>query len=122
MLMPNQETINQDYGAIKRKIDAEYASCRSDWETFWSESTIDVRLEAGDAALNNQLNQSQIWSGREQWCFNRVRPLLNLVSGYQRRNRKTTIVVPLENGDQQTADQFTKIMMLQPLDEKRLNA
>jgi hypothetical protein len=114
MLIPTQSpnlVYDQDFSAIKKKIDADYASCRSDWERFWSESTIDVRLEAGDAALNNQLNQSQIWSGREQWCFNRVRPLLNLVSGYQRRNRKTTIVVPQENADQHTADQWTKLFM-----------
>jgi len=110
-MLINNGDITTDYGAIKKKIDADYAACRSDWEKFWSESTIDVRLETGDATLNNQLNNSQIWGGRDQWSFNRVRPLLNLVSGYQRRNRKTTIVVPLENGDQHTADQFTKIMM-----------
>lgn len=110
MLINNGE-VTSDYGAIKKKIDADYAACRSDWEKFWSESTIDVRLETGEATLNNQLNNSQIWGGRDQWSFNRVRPLLNLVSGYQRRNRKTTIVVPVENGDQHTADQFTKIIM-----------
>jgi len=34
-----------------------------------------------------------------------------MVSGHQRRNRKSTICVPLENGDQETADQFTKILL-----------
>jgi hypothetical protein len=34
-----------------------------------------------------------------------------MVSGYQRRNRKSTVVVPLENGDQQTADQWSKILL-----------
>ena len=34
-----------------------------------------------------------------------------MVSGYQRRNRKSTIVVPIENSDQITADQFSQIIM-----------
>ena len=34
-----------------------------------------------------------------------------MVSGHQRRNRKSTVVTPIENGDSETADQFTKIMM-----------
>jgi hypothetical protein len=34
-----------------------------------------------------------------------------MISGYQRRNRKSTIVTPIENGDAETADQFTKVMM-----------
>jgi len=34
-----------------------------------------------------------------------------MVSGYQRRNRKSTVVVPLENGDDKTADQWTKILL-----------
>jgi hypothetical protein len=37
--------------------------------------------------------------------------MCNMVSGYQRRNRKSTIVIPLENADQETADQWTKILM-----------
>ena len=72
---------------------------------------IDVRLETGDSQLGNQLSPFNTTSGRDQWVFNRVRPLLNMVSGWQRRNRKSTIIVPVENGDQKTADQFTKIMM-----------
>jgi hypothetical protein len=34
-----------------------------------------------------------------------------MISGYQRRNRKSTIVTPIENGDAETADQFTKVIM-----------
>lgn len=34
-----------------------------------------------------------------------------MISGHQRRNRKSTIVIPVENGDAETADQFTKILL-----------
>ena len=33
-----------------------------------------------------------------------------MIEGHQRRNRKSTIVTPVENADNDTADQFTKIM------------
>jgi len=116
MLTPTQQLdekvlASNDYSAIKRKIDRDYTVCRADWQTFWTESMIDVRLEAGDTSLMGELNSDFIFNGRQQWFFNRVRPLLNMVSGHQRRSRKSTIVVPLENGDQQTADQFSKILL-----------
>ena len=37
--------------------------------------------------------------------------IVNMISGYQRRNRKSTIVIPVENANQETADQYTKILM-----------
>lgn len=111
MLINKEELTNVDYSLIKRKIDNDYKRGKSDWATFWSESSIDVRLEAGDVSLIQNNNGMIGTSARTMWSFNRVRPLLNLVSGHQRRSRKSTIVVPLDNGDQITADQFTKIIM-----------
>lgn len=111
MLMRPPEYLNADYGAIKRKIDSDYSANQSIWQVFWTEATIDTRLEAGDTALMADLMQQLPNNNRGSWYFNKVRPLCNMVSGYQRRNRKSTIVVPLENGDQQTADQWTKILL-----------
>lgn len=113
MLIRPPEYINETegYGAIKKKINIDYQSNQSIWQIFWTEATLDTRLEAGDTALMADLNQQLPNNNRGSWYFNRVRPLCNMVSGYQRQNRKSSIVVPLENGDQQTADQWTKILM-----------
>jgi hypothetical protein len=48
---------------------------------------------------------------KRQFNFNRIRRVVNMISGHQRRNRKSIIAVPVENGDDQTADQFTKVLM-----------
>lgn len=109
--MRQPETLNDSYGAIKKKIDSDYTANQAIWQIYWTEATIDTRLEAGDTSLMAELNQSLPNNNRGSWYFNRVRPLCNMVSGYQRRNRKSTIVVPLENGDQQTADQWSKILL-----------
>lgn len=105
------EYIESEYGPIKKKMDADYTANQSLWQVFWTEATIDTRLEAGDTALMADINGSMPNNNRGQWYFNRVRPLCNMVSGYQRRNRKSAIVVPLENADQHTADQWTKILL-----------
>jgi len=111
MLMRQPESLNDSYNAIKKKIDSDYTANQAIWQIYWTEATIDTRLEAGDTSLMAELNQSLPNNNRGSWYFNRVRPLCNMVSGYQRRNRKSSIVVPLENGDQETADQWSKILL-----------
>lgn len=111
MLMRQAEYLNDSYGAIKKKIDADYTANQAIWQVYWTEATIDTRLEAGDTALMGELNSSLSNNNRGSFYFNRVRPLCNMVSGYQRRNRKSSIAVPLENGDQKTADQWSKILL-----------
>ncbi len=111
MLMRPPEYLHDAYGAIKKKIDADYSANQAIWQVYWTEATIDTRLEAGDTSLMAEINTQLPNNNRGAWYFNRVRPLCNMVSGYQRRNRKSTIVVPLENGDQKTADQWTKILL-----------
>lgn len=112
MLIRPQESLPQsDYSAIKNKIDAIYNANQSIWQVFWTEGTLDTRLEAGDTSLMAEINTNLTRSGSGSYYFNRVRPLCNMVSGRQRDSRKSTIVVPLENGDQETADQWTKIIL-----------
>lgn len=111
MLMRQPQSINDGYEAIHKKINADYSANQAIWQVYWTEASIDTRLEAGDTSLMAELNTSLPNNNRGAWYFNRVRPLCNMVSGYQRRNRKSSIVIPLENADQQTADQLTKVML-----------
>ncbi len=111
MLIRPPDHISRDYGAIEKRMMADYNANQSLWQIFWTEGTLDTRLEAGDTSLMADINGSMPNNNRGQWYFNRVRPLCNMVSGYQRRNRRSTIIVPLENGDDETADQWTKILL-----------
>ena len=112
MLMRTPEYLGDgEFSAIKRKIDSDYTANQAIWQTYWTEATLDTRLEAGDTSLMADLNNQLPNNNRGSWYFNRVRPLCNMVSGYQRRNRKSTIAVPLENADNETSDQWTKILL-----------
>lgn len=96
---------------ILGQMEAFYSEAISINQAFWSEADTDTRFEAGDQTLWNDLYGNVPMNHRRQFNFNRIRRVKNMIGGHQRRNRKSTVVVPVENGDEGTADQFTKIMM-----------
>ncbi len=96
---------------VLSRMEAFYADGIAINMSFWQEADTDTRFECGDQTLWNDLYASLPANRRRQFNFNRIRRVVNMVSGYQRRNRKSTIVVPIENGDDATADQFTRVLM-----------
>lgn len=95
---------------IRDKMSDFYRQSISINQTFWSEADIDSRFEAGDQTVWSDVYGNMPGIRQKQFNFNRIRRVINMISGHQRRNRKSTIVVPVENGDQETADQYTKIL------------
>ncbi len=92
-------------------MESSYAESITINQSFWQEADTDTRFWAGDQTLWNDIYGNLPANRRRQFNFNRIRRIVNMVSGHQRRNRKSTIVTPVENGDSETADQFTKILM-----------
>ena len=78
---------------------------------YWQEANTDNRFKIGDQTLWAELYAGIPTARRHNFNFNRIRPIINMISGHQRKTRKSTIIVPVENGDAETADQFTKVMM-----------
>lgn len=80
-------------------------------QSFWGEADTDTRFWQFDQTVFNDMYGNLPANRRRQFTFNRIRRVVNMISGYQRKNRKSTVVTPIENGDAETADQFTKILM-----------
>lgn len=97
--------------SILARMEAFYAESITINQSFWGEADTDHRFESGDQTMWNDLYGNLPANRRRQFNFNRIRPIINMIEGYQRRNRKSTIVVPIENADNLTADQLTKILM-----------
>lgn len=97
--------------SILKRMEAFYSEAITINQSFWGEADTDTRFETGDQTLWSDLYGNLPANRQRQFNFNRIRRVVNMISGHQRRNRKSTIVVPIENGDAQTADQFTKVMM-----------
>lgn len=100
----------QDDQGLKERMNETYAQSITVNQSFWSEADMDARFRAGDQTLWNDVYGNLPAYRRRQFNFNRIRRICNMITGYQRRNRKSTIVTPIENSSAETAAQFTKLM------------
>ena len=67
--------------------------------TLWLQGAIDKRFKVGDQSLYNITfgNNSQNY---QRFFFNLIRRHINMICGFQRKNRKSTVTMPvLDNGD-----------------------
>lgn len=101
---------DQDHDVLKL-MDYTYAKYITINQSFWSEAELDQRFRAGDQSLWNDIYGNIPAFRRRQFNFNRIRRITNMITGHQRQHRKSTVCTPVENSDQQTSDQFSKILI-----------
>lgn len=79
------------------------------WNTYYAEAYKDLGFFLGNQwsleELSYLTNQR-----RSSFTYNKVRRLINLVQGYQRKNRLSTTVAPVEDASEVTAKLFTDTM------------
>lgn len=124
MLYPQlgPEYYDTPHADILAKMEAFYAQSITVNQQFWGEADTDTRFYTNDQTLWNDLYGNLPVNRRRNFCFNRIMRAVNMVSGYQRRNRKSTICIPVKNGIEHTADQWTKILMYHDRDEGVLDS
>ena len=79
------------------------------WGVYYAQAYKDLRAYAGD----NWTQQEKAMLQRQRRMIlelNKIRRVVNLYSGYERENRTSTVVFPVENSDQETADQLSETM------------
>ncbi|MGD8305097.1 MAG: hypothetical protein PVF17_00450 [Ignavibacteria bacterium] len=76
---------------------------------YWAEADTDTRFYSGDQTLWNDLYGNIPSFRRKSFNFNRIRRIVNMITGYQRQHQKSIEYVPREQEDQQTSDQMTKL-------------
>lgn len=96
---------------VKVMMEKAYSNSITINQSFWSEADIDSRFKAGDQTLWNDIYGNLPASRRKVFNFNRIRRICNMISGHQRRNRKSSVATPIENSDKDTANQFSKILL-----------
>lgn len=104
------EYYNEKHRDVLSFMEAFYSNAVTINMSFWGEADLDTRFEAGDQNVWYDVYGNLPAARRNTYNFNRIRRVINMIDGHQRRNRKSTIVTPIENADQETADQFTKIL------------
>ena len=102
---------NETDKSILARMETFYSESITINQSFWGEADTDTRFESGDQTLWNDIYGNLPANRKKQFNFNRIRRVINMVGGYQRRNRKSMIAIPVDNADDITADQFTKVLM-----------
>jgi len=101
--MAQDHTIIQDF-------DTYYNEAYTAWNPFLPEAERDLKFYLGDQWSEKEKRQL-FQEGRNTFVFNRVRRTINMVTGYQRKNRLSSVVVPVENSDQKTSDQLSQLLL-----------
>lgn len=94
---------------LKQMMDWFYQSNYTTNSTYWMQGAIDKRFKVGDQQLYNQVygqNSQQV----QKFFFNLIRRHINMICGFQRKNRKSTITMPVNEQDDPLADDYNKSM------------
>jgi hypothetical protein len=94
---------------LKGMMDWFYQSNYMGNSTLWMQGAIDKRFKVGDQALYSAVygpNNTQA----ARFFFNLVRRHINMICGFQRKNRKSTITLPIHENDDALSDDYNKVM------------
>lgn len=95
---------------IRSNYDDAYNKNYYAWNDFYPYADRDLRFYLGDQ-WDEAEKRALYQEGRTTFVYNLIRPNINMVSGYQKKHRHSSVVVPVEANDQATADQMTKILL-----------
>jgi hypothetical protein len=94
---------------LKQMQDWFYQSNYTTNSSYWLQGAIDKRFKVGDQQLYNQF-YGQNSQNVQKFFFNLIRRHINMIAGYQRKNRKSTITLPVSDNDDTLADDYNKVM------------
>ena len=105
----NKSSVYQDDYVIKQRMEEDYQNYNYSNIAFQAEANLDLQYYAGDQYAANTL-YAGLSSEDRKFVFNLIRRMVEMPAGYQIQHRKSTIAIPVENGDQETSDQLSKIL------------
>ena len=95
---------------IKRMMQSNYTDSITNLQVQWGQADLDERTWLGDPDMWSALYPTGFHQRRKMFNFNLTHSSVMMVTGHQRRNRKSTIVIPVKSPVQKTADQLTKCL------------
>lgn len=95
---------------MRQKMDRNYNDSINILQTQWYQADLDQRFCLGDQELWGLIFPGVATYRRKIFNFNLINSSIQMITGYQRRNRKTSICMPIKHEMQRTADQMTKCL------------
>lgn len=94
---------------LKQMKDYFYNSNYLGASVWWLQGAIDKRFKVGDQVLYAGV-YGQNYSQAQKFFFNLVQRNISMICGYQRRNRKSTITIPILNQDDPLSDDWNAVL------------
>ncbi len=94
---------------LKQMMDWFYQSNYTTNSTYWLQGAIDKKFKVGDPQTYNQF-YGQNSQSVQKFFFNLIRRHINMIVGYQRKNRKSTITIANLNNSDGLSDDYNTVM------------
>lgn len=94
---------------IKQFMSHAYLSSYPANGVYWQQGAIDKRFKVGDQTLWSMIYGDNQYYQARRFFFNLIRRHINMIVGYQRKNRKSTVTMPNLNNDS-LADDYNAVM------------
>lgn len=95
---------------LKQMKDDFYSSNYTGNASLWAQGFIDKRFKVGDQSLYSWAAGNNYNQNAYRYFFNLIRRHINMIVGYQRKNRKSTITIPIHEEDDALADDYNTVM------------
>lgn len=96
--------------ALKQQRDRNYSDSINILQSQWYQADLDQRFYLGDQDIWGLLYPGVSAYKRKIFNFNIINSIVQSITGFQRQTRKSTVCIPVLQGQQKTADQFTKCL------------
>ena len=94
---------------VRSMMDHYYTSSYPANAAYWQQGAIDKRFKVGDQSLWSMVYGDNQYFQSRRFFFNLIRRHINMICGYQRKNRKSTITMPNFENDS-LADDFNAVL------------
>lgn len=94
---------------LKQFQDWFYQSNYTTNSTYWLQGAIDKRFKVGDQNLYSTV-YGQNNQNVQKFFFNLIRRHINMICGFQRKNRKSTITMPIHDQDDSLSDDYNRVL------------
>jgi len=107
---PWNNALEPNQGNIRQWLDNLYSKFQPIEQSRWNQSNIDTLFYAGSQTFVNRYFNFSPTTSYQQYYFNIIQQPINMITGYERQHRKQFLYEATEGGDNQTTDQYTKLI------------
>ena len=108
--MLDKDGYQEGFHSIESEMNSVWNDTFTTYQSFQLQGDMDTRFTLGDQSLYGRFYQNLVNSSEYQFNFNHILKVINMISGYQIRNRKSPQIIGQENSDDTTASLLSNLV------------